>query len=109
VRINGHRGANPGGKVATIVAGVVAGADSIADLDLVRHGGMPALFTGVYAPSTAGEFLREFTHGHVRQLRAAGRDVLVGLAQRTPLLDGADALCFVDVDSMLRRVYGKKK
>jgi hypothetical protein len=26
----------------------VAGADSIDDLDVARHGGMPSLFTGVY-------------------------------------------------------------
>jgi hypothetical protein len=109
VRIPGDKGANAGGKVATVVAGMVAGADSIDDLNLVRHGGMPALFSGVYAPSTVGEFLRGFTHGHVRQLQAAGRDVLVDLAARTPLLDGAQLLTFVDIDSMLRRVYGKKK
>src|SRR2546427_3573034 len=70
---------------------------------------MPSVFAGVYAPSTLGSFLREFTHGHVRQLQAAGRDVLVELARRAPLLEGADALCFVDIDSMLRRVYGKQK
>lgn len=109
VRIPGDKGANAGGKVATIVAGMVAGADSIDDLNLARHGGMPSLFTSVYAPSTLGEFLRGFTHGHGRQLEAAGRDVLVALAGRVPLLQGADALCFVDIDSMLRRVYGKKK
>ncbi|NLU80263.1 IS1380 family transposase, partial [Micromonospora sp. HNM0581] len=68
-----------------------------------------SLFTGVYAPSTLGSFLRTFTHGHVRQLQAAARDTLVGLAARTPLLAGADTLCFVDIDSMLRRVYGKQK
>jgi hypothetical protein len=109
VRLRGDKGANPGGKVATIVAGMLAGADSIDDLNIARHGGMPSLFSSVYAPSTLGEFLRGFTHGHVRQLQAAGRDVLVELASRAPLLDGADVLCFVDVDSMLRRVYGKKK
>jgi CheY-like chemotaxis protein len=49
-------GANPAGKVATTVAGMVAGADCIDDLDVVRHGGMPALFGGVYAPSTLGSF-----------------------------------------------------
>jgi Transposase DDE domain group 1 len=109
VSVPGHKGSNPGGKVATIVAGMVAGGDSIDDLNLARHGGMASLFTGVYAPSTLGEFLREFTHGHVRQLQAAGRDHLVALAARTPLLQGAAALCFVDVDSMLRRVYGRRK
>jgi hypothetical protein len=109
VRIPGDKGANAGGKVATVVAGMIAGADSIEDLNVARHGGMPSLFTSVYAPSTVGEFFRGFTHGHGRQLEAAGREVLVDLARRTPLLEGADALCFVDIDSMLRRVYGKKK
>jgi hypothetical protein len=108
VRLSGDKGANPGGKVATIVAGMLAGADSIDDVNIARHGGMASLFGSVYAPSTAGEFLRGFTHGHVRQLQAAGRDVLVALARRAPLLDGADVLTFVDIDSMLRRVYRKK-
>jgi Transposase DDE domain group 1 len=109
VHLPGDKGANPAGKVATIVAGMLAGADCIDDLDVARHGGMPGLFTGVYAPSTIGSFLRAFTHGHVRQLQAAARDTLVGLAGRTPILAGADTLCFVDIDSMLRRVYGKQK
>jgi hypothetical protein len=109
VRLPGDKGANPAGKVATIVAGMLAGADCIDDLDVARHGGMPGLFTGVYAPSTIGSFLRAFSHGHVRQLQAAARDTLVGLAGRTPILAGADTLCFVDIDSMLRRVYGKQK
>ncbi len=93
-------GTNPGGKIATIVAGMAAGADSIDDLDLLRHGGMGSLFDGVYAPSTAGSFLRSFTFGHVRQLQAAGRDLLVELAGQTPLLPGADTLTFIDVDSL---------
>jgi hypothetical protein len=33
VRIDGHKGANPGGEVATLVAGMLAGADSIDDAD----------------------------------------------------------------------------
>lgn len=103
------KGANPAGKVATVVAGMLAGADSIDDLDIVRHGGMRSLFTSVYAPSTLGSFLRTFTHGHVRQLQAAARQTLIGLAARAPLLAGADVLTFVDIDSMLRRVYGKQK
>lgn len=109
VRLPTDKGANPAGKVATIVAGMLAGADSIDDLDIARHGGMRSLFTSVYAPSTLGSFLRTFTHGHVRQLQAAARDTLIGLAGRAPILTGADVLAFVDVDSMLRRVYGKQK
>jgi hypothetical protein len=79
------------------------------DFDVVRQGGMSTLFGGVYAPSTLGSFLREFTHGHVLQLLAAARGFLVQLAGRVPLLRGIDQVCFVDVDSMLRRMYGKKK
>jgi hypothetical protein len=109
VRLPTDKGANPAGKLATIVAGMLAGADSIDDLGVARHGGMGSLFSSVYAPSTLGSFLRTFTHGHVRQLQAAARDTLIGLAARTPLLTGADTLCFVDIDSMLRRVYGKQK
>jgi hypothetical protein len=102
-------GANPAGKVAAIVAGMVAGADSIDDLDVVRHGGMKRLFAEVYAPSTLGSFLRAFTHGHVLQLAAVLRAMVVTLAQRTPVLAGADQLTFVDIDSLLRRVYGHQK
>ena len=102
-------GANPAGKVAVIVAGMAAGADSIDDLDVIRPGGMGHLFAGVYAPSTLGSFLRAFTHGHVQQLMAVLRAVLVNLAARTPVLRGADQLTFVDIDSLLRRVYGHAK
>ena len=102
-------GANPPGKVTAIVAGMAAGADCIDDLDVIRHGGMKRLFAGVYAPSTLGSFLRAFTHGHVLQLAAVLRAVLVNLAQRTPVLRGADQLAFVDIDSLLRRVYGHQK
>lgn len=73
------KGANPAGKVAAIVAGMLTGADSIDDLDIARYGGLRSLFSSVYAPLTLGSFLRMFTHGHVRQLHAATRDALVGL------------------------------
>ncbi len=42
-----------------------AGADCIDDIDLLRAGGMKTLFDGVYAPSTVGTLLREFTFGVV--------------------------------------------
>jgi hypothetical protein len=109
VRLPTHKGSNASGKVATIVAGMLTGADCIDDLDVVRHGGMAVLFGGVYAPSTLGEFLRSFSHGHVRQLQSASRGFLVRLARRTPLLPAAGAVTFIDVDSLLRRVYGKRK
>src|SRR4029079_13785187 len=70
VRITAQGGANVVAKVLAVVAGMVAGADSIDDTDLLRHGGMGRLFTEVRAPSTLGTFLRCFTFGHVRQLDA---------------------------------------
>jgi hypothetical protein len=109
VRPDLSTGSNPGGKAAAVVAGMVAGADSIDDLDVLRHGGMGGLFGGVYAPSTLGSFLRFFTWGHSLQLEAAARDLLAGLAAGTPLLPGVERLVYVDVDSLLRRVYGSAK
>jgi DDE family transposase len=102
-------GTNPAGKVSSIVAGMAAGADSIDDLDVIRHGGMARLFAAVYAPSTLGSFLRAFTHGHVLQLAGVARRFLIALAARAPILAGADQVAFVDIDSLLRRVYGRAK
>jgi hypothetical protein len=107
--VPGAAGVAAGAKVAGVVAGMVAGADSITDLDLLRHGGMGRLFTGVRAPSTLGTFLRAFTHGHVQQLNAVLRQSLINLAERTPLLPGAEQVVLVDLDSTHRQVYGYAK
>ena len=81
---------NAGVKAAGVVAGMLAGADCIDDLDVLRHGGMGKVFTGVRAPSTLGTFLRSFTFGHVRQLDAVAARILAGLAAVVPrLLAGA--------------------
>jgi len=109
VRISRPCGVNPQVKVPGIVAGMIGGADSIDDLDLLRHGAMPALFGGVRAPSTLGSFLRSFTWGNVLQLQKVHRAMLGELARRAPLLPGRDVLAFVDIDSQQRRVYGHKK
>src|SRR5665647_700566 len=90
VRVPGSAGSNPGVKVAALVAGMVAGADTIDAMDLLRHGGMGRVLTAGRAPSTLGTFLRSFTFGHVRQLDAVASRVLVNLAGRAPLLVGAD-------------------
>ena len=87
----------------------MCGADSIDDANVLRAGGTPRVFHEVYAPSTLGIFLREFTFGHTKQLAAVARVHLVALAARTPLLAGADEQMFLDIDSLLRPVYGKAK
>lgn len=102
-------GANPVAKVMSLVAGMVAGADSIADVDRLRHAGNDLVFDQVRAPSTLGTFLRAFTHGHVQQLNRVLRELLVALCGRADLLPGADQLVFVDLDSTHRRVYGYAK
>ena len=102
-------GANPAGKVTSIIAGMAAGADSIDDLDVLRAGGMGRLFTGVYAPATLGQFLREFTHGHNLQLVSVLRGHLSRLAACSNLLPGREARAFVDIDSLLRPVHGYQK
>ena len=108
------KGANPGAKISSLVAGMAAGADSIDDIDLLRHGGMKSLFDAVYAPSTLGSFLRVFTHGHVRQLDAVSARLLKSFGARAPLLpagqsSGAGSMVFVDVDDTMVEVHSAKK
>src|SRR3954463_12707460 len=109
------KGANAGLKVASLVAGMVAGADSIDDMALLRHGGMSRVFAGAYAPSTLGSFLRAFTFGHVRQLDAVASRFLTALADQTPLLGPPRAKAagtghvLLDVDDTIVEVHGYAK
>lgn len=113
------KGANAGLKVASLVAGMVAGADSIDDLALLRHGGMGRLFARAYAPSTLGSFLRTFTFGHVRQLDAVAARFLLALSWLVGLGRPASQACdvaadtggyaFVDVDDTIIEVHGHPK
>ncbi len=102
-------GVNPAGKLSSVVAGMAAGADCIDDLDVIRAGGMRQVFGGVYAAATLGQLLREFTHGHTLQLASVARAHLVALVQHSHLLPGIGARAFVDIDSLLRPVYGHAK
>lgn len=105
------KGANAGLKVASLVMGMCAGADSIEDIALLRHGGMGRVFTGIYAPSTLGSFLRSFTFGHVRQLDAVASRFLAGLATQAPILAATSAAgpVLVDVDDTILEVHGYAK
>ena len=92
---------------------MLAGADSIDDLEVLRHGGMPKLFGGIRAPSTLGTFLRWFTLGHVQQLDAvdspaAGR---AGRPGAGPAAGGGDpdGIAFLDLDDTIREVHGYDK
>ena len=109
VSVSKPGGVNAHLKVPGLVAGMVAGADSIDDMDLMRHGAMTTLFAGVRAPSTLGAFLRSFTFGHVRQLDAVASRLLIDLTARTPVLPGAAELAYLDIDDTLRQSYGYAK
>ena len=85
---------NPAGKLTTIIAGMMCGADSIDDVNVLRAGGTPRVFDEVYAPSTVGILLREFSFGHANQLAAVARAHLIALAARTPLLVALTSGCF---------------
>jgi len=108
------KGANAGLKVSSLVAGMVAGADSIDDMALLRHGGMRRMFTRAYAPSTLGSFLRSFTFGHIRQLDAVASRFLLalaGLAGLFPADEDTDSgrYALLDVDDTLIEVHGYAK
>ena len=112
------KGANAGLKVASLVGGMVAGADSIEDMALLRHGGMGRVFARAYAPSTLGSFLRAFTFGHVRQLDAVASRFLIAVAGLTRLLGvgtgpgaGTDeaGYALLDVDDTIIEVHGHAK
>ncbi len=107
--VPGGAGCAAGLKVSALVAGMVAGADSIDDMDLLRHGGMSRLFGGVRAPSTLGTFLRAFTFGHVRQLDAVAARFTAGLARHAPLVAAAAEVSFLDIDDTVRATFGYAK
>ena len=109
VKVGAEGGAFPAVKVPALVAGMVAGADSIDDMDLLRHGGMGRLFAGVRAPSTLGTFLRCVSFGHVRQLDSVAAGFLTNLAAHTPLLPGAGQVAYVDIDDTIRETHGYAK
>ncbi len=104
------KGSNAGRKVGSLVGGMVAGADSIADLAMLRHGAMRTVFDRPYAPSTWGSFLREFTFGHVRQFDAVASRFLCSLAEKTPVVAGIDTgRVLVDIDDSIIEVHGHGK
>lgn len=103
------KGANADRTVFSLVAGMVAGADSIDDMAVLRHGAMGRVFDHPYAPSTLGSFLREFRFGHVRQLDAIATRMPAGLHQQTPVLAGIDGAVMVDIDDSIIDVHGPAK
>ena len=98
----------PGRKVMSLVHGMLAGADSIDDMNVLRAGST-GLILGhrVMAPSTLGTFLRAFTFGHVRQLdRVLDQALCRAWAAGTGPGEGP---LVIDIDSFVGEVYGYQK
>ena len=100
-------------KAQSVIAGMIAGADSIDDLDVLRAGANPDILPGVRAPSTLGTFLRRFSFGHVRQPGRANRDILPGMARRARGLIAGSAsrreIAFIDLDDSVIETFGHHK
>ena len=108
VTLTGTAGANSGAKALTVIGSVLAGGDCIDDVDLLRSGALPELFDRVRAPSTVGSWLRALRWGHVRQLDAVTRTLLVA-AWRAGAGPAPGADVTVDLDSTICEVYGLAK
>ena len=98
----------PGRKVLSLVHGMLAGADSIDEMDVLRAG-RTGLVLGhrVLAPSTLGTFLRAFTFGHVRQLDRV-LDQTLSRAWAAGAGPG-DQRLVIDIDSFIGEVHGYQK
>jgi hypothetical protein len=98
----------PGRKVMSLVHGMLAGADSIDDMNVLRAGST-GLILGhrVMAPSTLGTFLRAFTFGHVRQLDHV-LDSSIARAWDAGAGPGELPLV-IDIDSFVGEVHGEQK
>jgi hypothetical protein len=100
--------ARPGRKLLTLVHAMVAGADCIDDVELLRCGSTASVLGHrVMAASTVGTWLRAFTFGHVRQL-----DKVTGEILTRAWAAGAgpgDGPLTVDVDSTICEVHGYHK
>ena len=107
--VPGDQGAHAERKVMSLVAGMVAGGDSIDDMALLRQGGMGKVFDRPYAPSTLGSLLRAFAFGHVRQLDAVASRFLTALGASTPVVAGSSGQVLVDVDDTIIEVHGYAK
>ena len=90
----------PGRKVMSLVHGMLAGGDSIDDMNVLRAGSTQLILGHrVMAPSTLGTFLRAFTFGHVRQVDRV-LDVALCRAWQAGAGPG-DGPLVIDIDSFI--------
>lgn len=101
--------ARPERKAMTLISGMLAGADSIDDCELLRAGSTEAVLGHrVMAPSTLGTFLRSHTFGHVRQLESVAAELL-RRAWAQGAGPSAEERLVIDLDSFVGEVHGYAK
>jgi len=100
--------ANCDTKATTVIGAMLAGADSIDDVDVLRAGATPELFDQIRAPSTIGTWLRAFNWAAVRMLDAVSREVLAR-AWKAGLDPELQDDLSTDLDPTVCEVYGAKK
>jgi hypothetical protein len=100
--------ANGGTKAMTVIGAMLAGADSSADVGVLRAGAGGELFDQGRAPSTIGTWLRGFIWASVRMLDKVSRQVLARAWQAGLGPDLTSDLT-VDFDSTICQVYGTAK
>ena len=101
--------ARPERKALSLIAAMLAGADSIDDTDQLRAGSTEAVLgQKVMAPSTLGTFLRSFSFGHVRQLESVASELL-SRAWSAGAGPSEDERLVIDIDSFVGQVHGYKK
>ena len=97
-----------GAKAMTVIGAMLAGADCIDDVAVLRAGAAAEVFDDTRAPSTIGTWLRGFDWGTVRQLDAASR-TLLARAWDAGLGPDLDADLTLDLDSTICRAFGTAK
>jgi len=107
--VAGGPGCAAGAKVSVLVAGMVAVAGSINDVDLLRQGALHGLFVGVRARSALSTLLRALRFGRVRQLDAVVARFAAGLARQAPISAAGARVTYLGIDDTARATFGYAK
>jgi hypothetical protein len=99
-------GAGSGAKALSVAVAMLAGADSIDDIDRLRAGAAGAVLGfRPRAATTAGNWLRGLGFGQVRQLDATAGELL----RRAWGAGGRPERLVIDLDSSITEVHSHKK
>jgi len=100
-----QHGANSGAKTVSVIGSMLAGGDSIDDVEVLRAGAAGSLFDGTLAPSTVGSWLPAHKWSNVRQPDAVSRELLARLWAAGAGPADLAAPQTIDLDSTIVRVH----